>query len=272
MVARRVRHLPVFERWHWLRNVVRPLYEYLLDAGGQGVVVHVGGCALVRLPAMWASYEWERYEPETIRAALTWATGNPGGLFLDIGCSVGIFCAVVRFASPSIDAIGFDSDLASLKATRVMCKHAPSGTLRLVYGFVSESGSGNSLASAEADTETALSLSSASGRPDSTRYINLGDAADIPLNTIDDLFVGTPERTGSILLKCDIEGAELFMLRGARQFLMTRSPYLLLSVHPGILPQHQQSTEDVRQFLMEAGYTVRLLAIDHEEHWWCSRE
>jgi FkbM family methyltransferase len=267
-----VRHLPLLERWDWLWNALRLPYEYFLEAGGRGVLIHVGGHAKVRIPAAWASYEWQTYEPETVRAASKWAGENPGGLFLDIGCSVGIISAVVRFAGQSIETIAFDSDLASLQATRAMCKHAPSGTLRLVYGFVSESGSGKNLASAEADTDTALSLSRATGKPGSTRYMNLGDRTDIPSNTIDDLLLGELTQAGPVLLKSDIEGAELFMLRGAKQFLLKRNAYLLISVHPTILPRYHQSPEDVRQFLTGIGYKIHVLGVDHEEHWWCSPE
>jgi FkbM family methyltransferase len=267
-----VRHLPLLERWDGLWNAARVPYEYLLDAGGRGVLIHVGGHATVRVPAAWASYDWKTYEPETIQAASKWAGENPGGLFLDIGCSVGIISAVVGFAGQSIETIAFDSDLSSLQATRVMCKHTPSGKLRLVYGFVSESGSGKNLASAEADTDTALSLSGATGKPGSTRYTNLGDRTDIPSNTIDDLLLGDVTQAGRVLLKSDIEGAELFMLRGAEQFLLKRKPHLLISVHPTLLPRYQQSREDVRQFLTGIGYKIDLLGVDHEEHWWCSPE
>jgi hypothetical protein len=94
----------------------------------------------------------------------------------------------------------------------------------------------------------------------------------IPPNTIDDLFLADATSADRpILLKCDIEGAELLMLRGARRFLERCSPQLLLSVHPSALPQYKHTSEDVGQFLAEVGYEVDLLAIDHEEHWWCSR-
>ena len=73
------------------------------------------------------------------------------------------------------------------------------------------------------------------------------------------------------LLKTDIEGAELFMLRGARCFLLERSPSLLLSVHPQILPRYGHTKEDVAAFLGELNYKIQVLEIDHEEHWWCAR-
>jgi hypothetical protein len=42
------------------------------------------------------------------------------------------------------------------------------------------------------------------------------------------------------------------------------------NVHPGTLPAFGHSAEDVRQFLESIGYDIRVLAVDDEEHWWCT--
>jgi len=74
------------------------------------------------------------------------------------------------------------------------------------------------------------------------------------------------------LIKCDVEGAELLVLRGAHKLLARSAPDILLSVHPRALEtEYGGSIIDLRNFLHAAGYEVRLLAVDHEEHWWCSR-
>jgi hypothetical protein len=66
-----------------------------------------------------------------------------------------------------------------------------------------------------------------------------------------------------------VEGAELLVLRGAKRLLAERRPALLLSVHPWALPANGGTKEDLLSFLSDQGYVVEVIAVDHEEHWWC---
>src|SRR5271170_3504209 len=72
-----------------------------------------------------------------------------------------------------------------------------------------------------------------------------------------------------ILIKCDVEGAELMVLDGARHLLTSHHPALLLSVHHSMLPDYESIKEDVAKFLEALGYIIDIVSIDHEEHWWC---
>lgn len=76
---------------------------------------------------------------------------------------------------------------------------------------------------------------------------------------------------GSSIGIFSVEGAELLVLRGAETFLRRVSPVLSLSVHPPALPGYGHSKADVEAFLKRLCYEVRVLAVDHEEHWWCER-
>ncbi len=74
-----------------------------------------------------------------------------------------------------------------------------------------------------------------------------------------------------VLIKCDVEGAEMFVLEGAQNFIEGFSPCLLLSIHPQFLPKFGSSRANVNEWLERYGYQVKVLSIDHEEHWWCQR-
>lgn len=108
----------------------------------------------------------------------------------------------------------------------------------------------------------------------STGFVHLYSAsAQIPRFRLDDLVL---DIVGSrpCLIKCDVEGAELFVLRGARRLLSEAQPDLLLSIHCAdhsrhLLAQYGHTAGDVRSFLESLGYHIQLLASDHEEHWWC---
>ena len=72
-----------------------------------------------------------------------------------------------------------------------------------------------------------------------------------------------------MLIKIDVEGAELIVLRGASRLLLRNRPAILLSVHPQFLASFQQTVGDIAAFLGDHGYRWANLHTDHEEHWWC---
>lgn len=271
-LAQRIRHLPVLERCNWLWNAVRAPYSALFNGGGKVKVV-MGGVE-VQIPTEFAAFNWETYEPETFLHAANWIRENPDGLVLDLGCATGAFSAAALFASETSKVVAFDSDLASLVATRRFCENATGGRLQVVYGFVADKNSAEGLNLAEAvrRTDGLLRETPLSGDPGTTRYVNISttEDKDIPCWTLDALL--SESQPGAVLIKCDVEGAEMLVLQGAREFISSHRPTLLLSVHPEMLSEYGYSREDVGQFLCEFGYTVDVISIDHEEHWWCRHQ
>jgi FkbM family methyltransferase len=281
-IAQRIRHLPGLERAEWLWSVLRKPYRrlfWLQDISGRGVKVFMGKFEL-RIPWEYADTNWERYEPESVRMFVDWIARHPRGIVLDIGSSTGIYSAIALFAGPNIDVVAFDSDLASLAATRRMSQYAVAteARLRLVYGFLSQTATDpTSLASAVKNTEIALEQTGIRVDAATTRYVFLdGEAKDsIPCRRLDDLFAEESDERRPVLLKCDVEGAELLVLKGGENLLQQSHPDLLLAIHPTKLvgcpglPSYGHSKEQVYSFLQRLGYEIRCLAVDHEEHWWC---
>jgi FkbM family methyltransferase len=273
-VARYVRHLPGLEQAEWVWSSVRKPYLWALDASGAGVEIKVGDRAVVRIPAEYAGGSWEGFEPESIAEFVGWVRCHPGGIVLDIGSSIGIYSAVALFADSNVDVVAFDADLASLAAARRLCRHAAGNRLRLIHGLLgATSTEPTSLASAVARTEAALALAQTDVRGDvgTTRYVCLGDPDTelIPHHRLDDIGANIADGR-EILIKCDVEGAELQVLAGGQALLRRLRPHLLMSVHPRALSDYGHCAEDVRAFLRERNYDVRCLAVDHEEHWWCT--
>ncbi len=272
-IAQRIRHAPGLEQAEVLWNLLRKPYHQFLNSSGTGVTVSVGGSCIVRIPPEFCGGDWESYEPEAINALVSWLEKHPAALLLDIGCAIGLFSVASLFVSDQLEVVAFDSDLASLKATQRMCQYTSGNRLQLIHGFVSnEHLSELGLNAASAKTQQALSTSSVTGDPGTNAYICIDGNTDytIPTNSLDGLFrENLPSRP--ILLKCDVEGAELLVLHGAEKLLKHLSPQLLLSVHPSALPSYGHSVSDVREYLEAAGYQIKLLAVDHEEHWWCEK-
>lgn len=62
------------------------------------------------------------------------------------------------------------------------------------------------------------------------------------------------------LIKIDVEGAELMVIRGLLDTLQRHRPILMVEVHPELLPRHQASTSDVLLLLARTGYKLETLS------------
>jgi len=60
---------------------------------------------------------------------------------------------------------------------------------------------------------------------------------------------------GPRIIKIDVEGAELMVLRGAREILQRYSPTLILAVHPAQIPEG--GTDELFALLADHGYEIR---------------
>ncbi len=266
-----VRHRPALEHADWLWDRGRGLYEAMLRVGSDGVVVRVGGICEVRMPPEFASGSWETYEPAVVQKLTDWVTAHPRSTVIDVGCSMGILSACALAASGEVEVVALDSDLASLKAAERLTALIARKRLHLVFGFVDETHrSQRTFAQATAFTRECLNTTQETGNPGTTRFICLEDEVHgIPTNSLDGLFATGLPQDRPVLLKMDIEGAELLALRGGERWLTNALPTLLLSVHPPALAMRGQSGDALRQFLEDCGYGVTTFAVDHEEHWWC---
>jgi FkbM family methyltransferase len=255
-----------------LRAFVKRAYCRARDPLGRGRDVRLDAGITVHVPTYFATSAWSGYEEPAMRSCLGWLRANPDSTVVDIGCSVAIYSLAALHASPRARVFAIDPDRVSLKTTAEFCRFADDGRLSLVQGFITDSGgSGAGLDEAVRATKDMLRATRLRSDPTAVRYLRLdrpvpGEA--IPRYTLDGLFSGHPAGR-PMLVKMDIEGAELLALRGARQTLRGRRPSLLLSVHPQFLPSFQHAVGDVSGLLGELGYVWSVIARDHEEHWWC---
>lgn len=270
-VARRIRHLPGLGRLDGLWRAVRPAYHFAQDPFGRGVAVEVGQ-RRIRLPApLLASHpDWTGYEVRTFARISAWLEDQAGeATFLDIGSSFGVITSFVLQTHPHARVIAFDGDAMSLRSMDAVVPASAQSRLLRVLGLLgTESGTSWSLETAAA--ETLRRLPPVSGRDAITRstYVCIGGegSEQLPHHRLDDLLREASLPT-AVLLKCDVEGAELLVLEGAREFLARHRPELLLSVHPRLLPRYGHDERAVERFLQSAGYEWTCYDRDHEEHW-----
>mgnify|MGYP001544649519 CR=1 FL=1 len=269
--ARAVRHAPVLRHAEPLWRRVRPLFHRLLDLRGRGVPVDVGHGRTLRIPAVFtgAVGEWAGYEPECADMVAGWAAAHPNGVMLDLGCAMGMFATLALQYGSGVRVIAADADDASLACTRRFA-HRDAGRLSLLWGLLDRAQPvPATLQEALARTEERLRAPELARGLAATRYVCLEDAgaAALPHYSLDGLGTATALPPGPLLIKCDVEGAELFVLQGAAGLIAARRPTLLLSVHPPALPKHGHCVADVAAFLTAHRYAWRVIAFDHEEHW-----
>jgi len=269
--ARRIRHAPLLNKTEGFWRMLRPAFHRILDPLGRGVSVRVGGDYKLRIPAALTGIigAWSEYEPECVAATVTWVRANPTGVVIDLGCAVGMFSALALQYGPGVRVLSVDADLASLQATRRFANR-DAARLSLLWGLIDHAQEhSDTLEIALRRSNLQLEELSKNKGSSTTRYICLEDdqALAIPHYSLDGLEAAVALPAGPLLIKCDVEGAELRVLQGATRLLASRRPTLLLSVHPPALPQHGHDVAAVAAFLTAHGYRWSLIASDHEEHW-----
>lgn len=270
-LARRIRHLPGLRGFDGLWRALRPAYHRLLDPSGRGVAVEIGR-RRIRLPAavLACHPDWTRYELPTFERISTWFEGRAGDtMFFDIGSSYGVITSFVLQNQPRARVIAFDGDAMSLRSMEAVVPRAAHSRLQRVLGLLgTRHHPARTLADAVRATTERLPAVPPSQAISRSTYVCIGgDGADaLPQYRLDDLLAGT-DLPDQLLVKCDVEGAELLVLEGARRILSRFRPEILLSVHPPFLPRHGHSVEAVARFLSDLGYEWTCYDRDHEEHW-----
>jgi hypothetical protein len=75
-----------------------------------------------------------------------------------------------------------------------------------------------------------------------------------------------------MLVKIDVEEAELIVLRGAAKLARKHRPAIVLSVHPQLMISFRQMTADNAAFPGEHGYRSTGLGTGHEKYWKCEAD
>ena len=90
------------------------------------------------------------------------------------------------------------------------------------------------------------------------------EADGLPQVTIDDVAAYTK---GPTVITMDVEGSEFKVLKGAENTILTYKPKIWLSLHPEfIYEQYGIYSREVRNWIIDRGYTETLLAYEHEVH------
>jgi FkbM family methyltransferase len=209
---------------------------------GDGVVAELGG---VRLSAPAAAYADLRYHlvdnADSLHEmeAVLRAARDPGGLLMDVGAARGLISTMFCLASPANRAVAYEpspvqvddavrgaemNGVADRITVRVAAVGAAAATLR--------------------------------GAVDPVGLIDLSPGADaeqfdVEMTTLDAEIdrIGIPA-----VVKVDVEGHELEVLRGAGRLLRDHHPLLLLELHLDLLERRGVRPGEIVELLVGHGY------------------
>lgn len=253
-MAQGVRHAPLLRGLSPLWSLLRGPYRALLQrAGKDGLTVHVGGFEM-RVDPLFASQNWEVVELDSYRAFAQMV--RPGDMVFDIGAHIGTYSIIAsRLAGPSGRVVAYE----------------PHDFTR---GYLERHLDWNG---ARANTEVrALCCAERPGSADF--YFKPGEAegmnglvpvAGFERRTVEVTTVDLEAerlRLAPAVIKIDVEGAELDVLKGAEGVLRKNGPKLSLSLHPQALASRQLTPESVLEWLAGVGYEAKVIARDHEIH------
>lgn len=268
----KIRHSKYLKKIDFIWNLLRKPYGFIIDPFNKGIPLVINEDTTVRLPLKFYSKNIANYEKEPTKYLTTWIRNNPNSLVIDIGTAIGYISSIALHSSKNVNVIGIDSDIMSLKICEWICSYAADNRFRKLQCFITdETSTSINLSNAIAITKDKLALIDIKDAIKSNTYQVLGESenSEIPLYTLDVLFE-SENIDCPVLIKCDIEGAEILAISGAKKFISKFRPQIAVSVHPELLLNYNSSSAELKKLIESFGYTVMLISIDHEEHWWCS--
>ena len=235
---------PVLERAFSLASLpVRGKVVSIRAGEAKGLLFRIG-----RASNIWASGRVETEVQHVLRE-----TVRPGDVFFDVGANVGFFTLLAaRLVGPSGTVVAFEPQPENLEALR---------------GNVSLNGFSNVIVDPRA-----VSGSSGSGvldwrNPPTARLVDGGEAHSgrsfsVRTTSIDDYVADNPGHVPR-MVKIDVEGHELDVIRGMKRTLLEHGPTILCELH--------RTNRELASALRELGYRTRVLEEDvsvEQAPWW----
>jgi len=197
-----------------LRNAVLRNKPIMANAGGRQLKLAPMGAIAAGL---WSGVEYEPAELGLISRLL-----KPDSVFLDVGANVGIFSLFAAKVFPSARIFAFEPAAKTFKllARNIWLNDAQNVTpVRSALG----SSSGQAKMHVNVAGKDGLNTLGVPSHPD----CELAGTEIVPITTLDEfLAVGTIARVD--VMKVDAEGAELFIMEGAKELLQRNDAPVLL--------------------------------------------
>jgi FkbM family methyltransferase len=254
-MAQSVRHAPGLRRWTGAWDMLRRPYGGVLAflSGRTGLPLQIGGHT-VRLNPLFANLNWETVEVDAYRAFRT--AVRPGDTVYDVVAHFGTYTIIsVRQGGPQTRVIAYEPcELTRHYLTQHLKWNNVAGQV-VVRGVCCGATRGKAL------------FYFRPGVPEGINGLVRNEGlAELPVEvtTLDAEVDELGLRPG--IIKIDVEGAELDVLRGAERVLRTCRPRLFISLHPGPLATLGIEPRVIMDWLDKRDYRCHIIAEDQELH------
>ena len=253
--AQSIRHAPGLRRFNGFWERMRAPYRSILMrlAGRDGLPMIVGGQTMHLSPDI-VNLNWETVEVDSYRAFA--AEIAPGDVIYDVGAHFGTYTLIgVERGGPETRVVAYEPcDLTRQYLMRhLRWNRAESRVLVRPVCCGSAYGS--------------ATFFHRPGKPEGINGLLPQDGltpTTVRITTIDREVEEL--KLVPALIKIDVEGAELEVLKGAAHVLDTYRPRVLLSLHPRQLAQIGLDCEAVLDWLRARGYRTDVVGEDQEVH------
>lgn len=171
-------------------------------------------------------------------------------LFIDVGVNIGQTLIKIKSIKPDVEYIGFDPSIACISYVQKLQKANNLNHVTLMPIGLSDSiGMLTLRAFGESDTRASLSVEQISNEQATFTTI-------VPVFNLD--YIVKPfENENLIVLKIDVEGHELNVLKGGEELIKRSNPIILFEV----LPHHNNDVKiknatEIHNFLLSLNYSV----------------
>lgn len=243
----RLRGLPVGAR---LRRWGRRAYHaaWMLQTGGRGLSCTLPSGELIRVLPEHRYLSWNPIEYAAFRGAV-----RPGTVALDVGANVGAYSLLLgQWVGASGRVYAFEPSPAAFRGlVRHIALNARDGVVKPVAAAVADLDGVSDLLVADTAGESRLAIG-----------VERGRTVSVPTVSVDSFCAR--ENLQPSFIKIDVEGAELAVLRGARETIRRGGDGLALFVelHPSIWTLAGTSRADFESELGRQGLRVEPLTSD----------
>jgi FkbM family methyltransferase len=184
---------------------------------------------------------------------------NHDFLFLDVGVNFGQTLLKVKAISASASYIGFEPSILCAYYTKHLIKVNRMQDARVIQCALSDK-MGHVTLYAQSEGDTRASLLSDQIIKEDTKVREI-----VPALTLDSLIPVITEAKKEIILKVDVEGAELMVFEGAEQLVKDYRPVIVFENLPcGTEPYRQQQQKRLSDFFATVRYDLFLLNEEKE--------
>lgn len=184
------------------------------------------------------------FESEDIRAVLKLLPENP--VVLDIGANFGIYSILIASSFETSQVHSFEPvpHTASLFRSNINRNHVGS---RITI---------NNVAVGSEPGHLLITIDRYAGNYLLTDNSYNGNVQEVPVIRLDD-YVAEKDLQRIDFIKCDVEGAELLVMKGARQTLTRMRPIIMLEIAEEWTRRFGYSAADIKAYMQDAGYEYK---------------